>query len=175
MVNEHLDARARRVLSGTDDTGRSTIVLDGVSTSRIATPAFTISDIWVTEALPVPMSQGPASGEISIFPPPEGFHYRIVTFPPDKEWDIKAAYQESLAAMDGGDTYDGEAHIPGMHVHDTLDIVTVISGELYAVFEEGETLLTQGDSIIVRGVMHTWSNRSSVPCTISSLMMSATV
>jgi mannose-6-phosphate isomerase-like protein (cupin superfamily) len=175
MVGEHLKAQARRVVSGTDEDGRSTIVADGPTASRIATPAFTICDIWVTESLPVPMDQEPASGEISIFPPKDGFHYRVVTFPPDKEWDIKAAYQESLAAMDGADTYHGDADIPGMHVHDTVDIVTVVSGEIYAVFEKSETLLRPGDSVIVRGAMHTWSNRGDVPCTITSLMMSAAV
>jgi uncharacterized cupin superfamily protein len=63
-----------------------------------------------------------------------------------------------------------------MHVHDTVDIVTVVTvvtGELYAVFEEKETVLRPGDSIVVRGSKHTWSNRGAVPCTVTSLMMGA--
>lgn len=173
MVGEHLSAQARRVVSGASEDGRSTIIADGVTASRIATPAFTICDIWVTESLPVRMDQEAAWGEISIHPPKNGFHYRVVTFPPDKEWDLGADYQQSLAAMGGGDTYDGDADTPGMHVHETVDIVTVVAGELYAVFEEKETLLRPGDTIVVRGSMHTWSNRGDVPCTITSLMMSA--
>src|SRR5260370_12197234 len=106
MVGEHLNAQARRVVSGVNEDGRSTIVADGVTASRIATPAFTICDIWVTESLPVRMDQEAASGEISIHPPKNAFHYRIVTFPPGKEWDLSAGYQQSLLAMGGADTYD---------------------------------------------------------------------
>ncbi len=62
-----------------------------------------------------------------------------------------------------------------MHVHDTLDIVTVVSGELHIVLETGETLLRQGDSVIVRGVLHSWSNKTDKPVVLTSLMMSASV
>jgi hypothetical protein len=41
-------------------------------------------------------------------------------------------------------------------------------------FEEKEALLRPGDSIVVRGSMHTWSNRGDVPCAVTSLMMGAT-
>jgi uncharacterized cupin superfamily protein len=67
--------------------------------------------------------------------------------------------------MDGADAYHGDADIPGMHIHETVDIVTVVAGEPYAVFEERETLLRPGDTIVVRGSMHTWSNRGDVPFT----------
>ena len=60
-----------------------------------------------------------------------------------------------------------------MHVHPTVDLVTVISGEIFVVFESAETQLRPGDTAIIRGAMHAWSNRSDKPCTITSLMMAA--
>jgi hypothetical protein len=41
-AGEHLDAHARRVVSGFDENGKSTIASDGPTTKRVATPAFTV-------------------------------------------------------------------------------------------------------------------------------------
>jgi uncharacterized cupin superfamily protein len=50
----------------------------------------------------------------------------------------------------------------------------VISGEIYAVVECGETLLRPGDSFVQRGTKHTWRNRSDKPCTLAVLLLPAT-
>jgi mannose-6-phosphate isomerase-like protein (cupin superfamily) len=173
MAGEHYNAQARRVITGVDDNGRSTVTGDEVTPRRTTAPAFTVCDIWETPHLPVPMDLAAAEGEVSIYPPKTGFTFRVCTFPPDSEYDKEAAYKESLDALQGGDTFRGESTIPGMHVHDTLDIVTVVSGELHIVLETGETLLRQGDSVVVRGVLHSWSNKTSEPVVLTSLMMSA--
>ena len=46
MTREHLVAYARRVLTGLDDQGRSTIVSDAPAETRLATEAFTRNVIW---------------------------------------------------------------------------------------------------------------------------------
>ena len=86
-------------------------------------------------------------------------------FPPDSAWDPASQYRESLAAIQAGDAI-GEDDAPGMHVTDTLDIVTILSGELYVVLEDCETLLRPGDTVVQRGTKHTWSNRSEEPCVL---------
>jgi len=62
--------------------------------------------------------------------------------------------------------------VPGMHQTDSIDVVTVISGEIWAVVQTGETLLKAGDTIIQRGTRHAWRNRSDAPCTVSALHIS---
>ena len=173
LVGEHLEAQARRVVSGFDENGRSTIVSDANTTRRVAEPAFTVCDIWETQSLPVPMNQEPAEGDVTLLPPATGFTYRVTTFPPDTEWEPDS-FRDSLGNMDGEEAQDEVSGVPGMHVHQTVDIITVVSGEVYVVLEEAETRLTQGDTVILRGAMHAWSNRSDKPCTITSLMMAAT-
>jgi mannose-6-phosphate isomerase-like protein (cupin superfamily) len=175
MTGETLNFQARRVIAGVDERGRSTVVGDELTSRRVAAPAFTICDIWETQSLPIPMDTPAAVGEVSIYPPKAGFAFRVCTFPPDSEYDKKAAYEASLVALKGGDTFDAKSEIPGMHIHDTLDIVTVVSGELHIVLETGETLLRQGDSVILRGVMHSWSNKTDKPVILTSLMMGASV
>jgi mannose-6-phosphate isomerase-like protein (cupin superfamily) len=173
MAGEHYRAQARRVITGVDHNGRSTVTGDELTPRRATAPAFTICDIWETPHLPVPMDLAAAEGEVSIYPPKAGFAFRVCTFPPDSEYDKEASYKESLDALQGSDTFRSESALPGMHVHDTLDIVTVVSGELHIVLETGETLLRQGDSVIVRGVLHSWSNKTNEPVVLTSLMMSA--
>jgi hypothetical protein len=172
VAGEHLDAQARRVVSGFDESGKSTIVSDGPTTRRVATPAFTVCDVWETQSLPVPMAQGTAEGEVTLIPSETGFIYRVTTFPPDVEWNPQE-FSDSLDGMGGEGAEDKAAEKVGMHVHPTVDIITIISGEIFVVFENAEALLKQGDTAIIRGAMHAWSNRSDKPCTITSLMMGA--
>jgi len=51
--------------------------------------------------------------------------------------------------------------------------MTVLSGELWAITETGETLLRAGDTLVQRGTAHAWSNRTSEPATIVSVMIAA--
>jgi mannose-6-phosphate isomerase-like protein (cupin superfamily) len=167
MAGEHLKVFARRVVTGLDESGKSAIVEDGPTPVRVATPGFTVCDIWTVQDLPTPvLSEDGSAGEVLLDPPRGGFIYRITTFPPDSEWDAEAEYQASLEAMSGGEAQldDEETGVAGMHQTDTVDIVTIISGELIAVTETGETVLRPGDSLVQRGTVHTWRNRGDVPC-----------
>jgi mannose-6-phosphate isomerase-like protein (cupin superfamily) len=61
----------------------------------------------------------------------------------------------------------------GMHTTETIDVVTMLSGELYAVLEDTETLLRPGDTLIQRGTKHSWSNRTDKPAIFVATMMPA--
>jgi quercetin dioxygenase-like cupin family protein len=61
-----------------------------------------------------------------------------------------------------------------MHSTETVDIVTVISGQLHVVTETGETVLRAGDSVVQRGTPHAWSNRTDRTTTVVAIMMGAT-
>jgi hypothetical protein len=177
VAGEHLHVQARRVVTGLDDSGKSTIVSDDLTPVRVATAGFTVCDIWRVEKLPVnALAEDATTGEVLLDPPPSGFVYRVTTFPPDSEWDAAAEYGASLAAMGGADAEraDPGSGIAGLHQTDTVDIVTILSGELYAVTETGETLLKPGDSLVQHGTVHTWSNRGDKPCTKVALQIGAT-
>ncbi|MDT3444940.1 MULTISPECIES: cupin domain-containing protein [unclassified Pseudofrankia] len=141
---------------------------DGPTPVRVATPGFTVCDIWRVETLPTDvLNEDGTTGKVLLDPPQGGFVYRITTFPPDSEWDAVAEYRASLEAMSGAAAVDragSNGDVVGLHQTDTVDIVTIISGELYAVTETGETLLKPGDTLVQRGTVHTWSNRGDKPC-----------
>jgi mannose-6-phosphate isomerase-like protein (cupin superfamily) len=180
MAGEHLEARARRVLVGLDDSGRSTIISDADVETRLATPAFTRNVIWGADVVPTPvMADNAMTDAATIPPPPAGYYCDVSTFPPDSEWDYEGGYDAALAqagvgeadANGGASEHDASA-MPGMHQTDTIDIVTVISGEIWAVVETGETLVRAGDTVVQRGTWHAWRNRSQAPCTVMAVHIS---
>jgi hypothetical protein len=176
MAREHLRVQARRVVVGLDDSGKSTIVADAPTPVRVATPGFTVCDIWRVDSLPMQLPADDATtGEVLLDPPRSGFVYRVTTFPPDSEWDAATEWRASLQEMSGADALvDDPVEGPvGLHQTDTVDIVTIISGELIAITETSETVLRPGDSLVQNGTVHTWANRGDVPCMKVALQIGA--
>jgi quercetin dioxygenase-like cupin family protein len=60
-----------------------------------------------------------------------------------------------------------------MHKTSTVDYAIVLSGEIYALMDEGETLMKAGDVLVQRGTNHAWSNRSAEPCLVAFILVSA--
>jgi hypothetical protein len=68
---------------------------------------------------------------------------------------------------------DASRH-PAMHRTDTVDYALVLSGEVWALMDEGETLLRAGDTLVQRGTNHAWSNRGVQPSLVAFVLVSAT-
>jgi len=168
----HLTARARRIVVGLDALGRSTFVSDGPTETRVVTDAYTINQIWQAVVVPTPVMAENTLGDRVIIPvPPGGYNVDVTTFPPDSSWDYATGYAHALAEAGAGDSA-GVGDAPGMHMTDTIDIVTVISGEIWTQVETGETLMRPGDTLVLRGVKHAWRNRSDADCTIAAFHIS---
>lgn len=135
-------APLRRVVTGRDPQGRSTVLSDG--------PAETM--IWRTEVSPAGNSgSDDAGGGPFGFDIPEGGSLFIFgDLPPDG----------TLGDM-------------GMHATDTIDYVTVISGQVTLVTETAETLLRAGDVLVQRGVVHGWRNDGPDPCRLAVVLLKA--
>src|SRR3954447_4509396 len=105
MTGEHLRARARVVVAGLDEQGRSSIVSDGLTETRLATPAFTINQTWGVKSVPTHVQADNALGlEAVIPPPPQGFYHVLATFPPDSELDYEE-FASALAAAGAADSF----------------------------------------------------------------------
>ena len=142
----------RRVVTGHKD-GMATIIEDKQVESVMSNEAgFFISDPWATDSMPVNVEK--CAEKIEGFFPKlhkHGSLLRYTCIPPDSM--TKAHFPEK----------SGQPH-PLMHKTETLDYIIILSGELYLIMEDCETLLKPGDIVIQRATNHAWSNRSDQPC-----------
>jgi quercetin dioxygenase-like cupin family protein len=149
----------RRIVTGLRN-GKSIIEKDAiVSNVSEHFPGLIISDIWSTDTMPVKLEEEKAI-ENTAFPntPKNGSYFRYVQIPPDKDLGIEAP--------------EGQPH-PLMHQTDTLDYIVILSGEIWLIVDEGETLLQAGDIVVQRGTNHAWSNRSDLPCIQLAILLDA--
>jgi hypothetical protein len=166
--------QSRLIVTGVDDEGRSVFVSDALTSDRLVTDGYTRNLLWQALEVPTPVTAESGPGDAAVIPPPPaGYDYLVVSFAPDSSWDYEAGYARILAESGAADSVN-PADPPGMHTTDTIDIVTVISGEIYLLVEGGEKLLRRGDTIVQRGTKHAWQNRSHQPCVITALHVSAT-
>jgi hypothetical protein len=62
---------------------------------------------------------------------------------------------------------------PSMHKTDTLDCLTCVIGEIHPVADVDDVIMLPGDSVVIRGTTHAWSNRGQVPCLLVDRMVDA--
>src|SRR5215472_13303664 len=67
----------------------------------------------------------------------------------------------------------GNPRHPGFHKTSSVDYAIVLSGEIYALMDEGEVLLKAGDVLIQRGTNHAWSNRTDEPAYLAFVLIDA--
>ena len=112
-----------------------------------------------------------------IQPPADGGTIlRIIDFPPEPKdpESLRRGLHATFAGMYQDARHDkaGTTH-PGMHRTDTIDYAIVLEGEIYAVLDEGETLMRAGDVLIQRGTNHAWANRSDKTARIAFVLIDA--
>ena len=70
MTGEHREVQARRIVVGLDEEGRSTIVEDGPTGTRLETDAFTLNQIWQATSVPTPVTADNTLGDNAVIPVP---------------------------------------------------------------------------------------------------------
>lgn len=174
MGTQHSELQARRVVTGFDADGKSCFTSDENTPDRFVGPGNTKCDIWRVTDIPVAYADGPGlEGGVVTQPPPSGLVYRVVSFAPDSEWDQSLGYSDANGQLEGNVKTDQDEGAVGFHVTETIDIVTILSGEIFAIMETEETLLKAGDTLVQRGTKHTWSNRTNEVVTLQSIMIAA--
>lgn len=149
----------RRIVTGLRN-GKSIIEQDNIVTNISEHfPGLIISDIWSTDSNPAKLNEEKII-ENTAFPntPKNGSYFRYVQIPPDKDLGIETAQYQPH---------------PLMHQTNTLDYIVILSGEIYLIVDEEETLLKAGDIVIQRGTNHAWSNRSDFPCIQLAVLLDA--
>lgn len=168
----------RRIVTGIDASGRSRIVEDAPASSirTVAErPGYRAVNVWRTEETPVRIgAPDTTANHKGILPPKKGTILRIIDFPPEPR--NEGELRRQLDSTFGG-IYKDAAHDrrpgkhPGMHRTETVDYAIVLEGEIWAVMDEGETLMRAGDVLIQRGTNHAWANRSARTARIAFVLI----
>ncbi len=171
--------KLRRVVTGQRPDGTSYVQADGEPPSVFkfdALPGYSISELWVADDIPVELASTatePTGRAWKAEPPEGGLAWRIIERPPDS-----ASNGDGSDLIKATGTFDEkeserDSSKPDMHQVSTLDLITVLSGELWLLLDEEEVHLTAGDCLIGTGVRKAWRNRGSVPCVFSVIAVSA--
>lgn len=127
----------RRVVTGLNSEGKSTVIIDG-PIPRLN--AMSAALAWRTDAA---VADNSGSDDTAVpysidLLHAGGSNFATCTFPP------------------GAEAF--------MHATDTLDYLIVLSGQVTLVLEKGEAALGPGDFVVDRGVLHGWRNDGAEPC-----------
>ncbi len=167
----------RRVVTGHNADGRSIFVSDAATPHvfRRSPGSAIVMEMWETRATPADnRGNDDAIDRAFRLPPPKnGSKFRVVEYPPDSK-RVAALHGVSHDNRSEGYVRDlANKRHPGFHTTATIDYAIVLSGEIYALMDEGEVLLKAGDVLIQRGTSHAWSNRTEEPCCIAFVLIDA--
>ena len=165
--------RVRRVVTGHDAKGRSIFLTDGLAPNvkeMESMPGVALTDLWETATSPA-SNEGSADAvarPVKLEPPKAGTLLRIVEFPPDSQWRGRADAGRAFDSIGAGHAPDHSSDDPMRHKTNTVDYIIVLKGEIYALMDEGETLLKAGDILIsaapiIHGACAAMSPASSPP------------
>jgi hypothetical protein len=165
----------KRVVTGHDAEGRSRIVIDDQPAGIVLEKAggLVLTELWATTETPARLggSEDRARRSRRIEPDATGSVFRVIEYPPDSVRLARIEPEAHFAAMGAEAADPARRRHPGMHRTRTLDYAIVLSGEIWAVLDEGEVRLAAGDVLVQRGTSHAWSNRSDKPARIAFVLI----
>ena len=151
--------QVRRVVVANDSSGKSTATSDETLTAKAVGAGLDISgcELWVTDQMPVDNTESTTAeqekGSL------ERFHNLYVRN------GQGTAFRVTAIAPDAPTEF---------HRTETVDYDIVIQGELDLHLDGNQTLrLKAGDTVIVRGALHAWSNPGTEPALIAFVMVDA--
>ena len=170
----------RRVVTGHNAGGKSVFVMDGPAPHVYCrTPgSAVVTELWETRGTP---ADNRGNDEVTdrpfrLHPPKNGSVFRIIEYPPDSV-RLAALKKEEVMGDDGSGrhaaTDRGNPRHAGFHKTNSVDYAIVLSGEIYALMDEGEVLLKAGDVLVQRGTNHAWSNRTDAPAYLAFVLIDA--
>jgi mannose-6-phosphate isomerase-like protein (cupin superfamily) len=172
-------AKWKRYVVGADASGKSAVLMDEATNVQENPGFFYRATLWSTKEVPVdntiatdraldchtrePFPGGMLFRALEIFPDPE-----------DRQTHIAAVLQlHRRVGQKHAPTTEDLARHPSMHRTDTLDCFACVKGEIYLMTDVDEVLLRPGDTVVIRGTNHAWSNRSNEPCLLVGCMIDA--
>lgn len=169
----------RRLVTGHDKAGRSVFLHDGPAPGALpslASPKMISTLIWRTTTSPASYEgdedMAPAGFRVPTAPQQRGgTAFRVTDIPPDSELGDLSKVDISKQGVHV--SAEGRKRHVMFHTTDTVDYAIVLEGEIWAVLDDDERLMKQGDVLVQCGTGHAWSNRSDKPCRMAFILIDA--
>lgn len=171
--------QVNRVVIGVNDEKQSAVIYRDSPNYQEVPEIFWRSTLWATTELPVNNQiHGDRGADVTVREPQEnGLIFRALEFPsniPDIQKRTGALQElNKQVKQKYPPTATDLARDPSMHRTDTCDMFVVAYGEIHLMTDTDDTVLKPGDTAIVQGVNHAWSNKSDKPCMIIGVMVHA--
>jgi hypothetical protein len=172
-------AKWRRYVIGPNADNRSRVLSTETTMVKEDPGHYYRCEVWATAEAPVDntIAGDRALDSLTREPRPFGATFRMLELWPDNpDPDAQRRKVEKLHRDTGQKRMPSEADLqrhPSMHRTDTLDFICCVRGEVYLMTDLDEVLMRPGDSVVIRGVNHAWSNRSNEPVLLAVSMIDA--
>jgi len=108
------------------------------------------------------------------FPPAGGLRFTVFTVPPaepGRSDSLSADAERELERSLPGRAGHMESDQHGMHRTPTLDLICILSGQIWLQLDDDDVQLRQGDYVIQQGTRHAWRNRSDRPAVMAIVLI----
>jgi len=172
----------RRVVTGTDSSGRSVFLSDGeapCSHDFEFLPGQAQTRIWFTGGPPTTAApaDAPTSAHGPVVAGVGGASFVVVQYAPDSAVTHPAFDPERLGdelrsiAPDLAEVFEPD----GRHRTPSVDYGIVISGEIWLELDDGaQTRLLPGDTVVQIAARHAWRNKTDRPAVVAFVLTGAT-
>ena len=171
----------RRIITGHNKHGKSTITMDGPPARSIGEDVGGLFELWNTDGNDVNSSDDidRADEDIILSPPDGGTKFRYFQINPLPEGVPEEMMQEIAA-----DAFEkiGAAHHridtskhPAMHKTDTVDYIILLKGDITLILDEEEIDLKPFDVVVQRGTNHAWVNNGNDPALLIAVLVDSKI
>lgn len=150
------DVRYRRVVTNVKNKIESDKILD---ITVEYDDGHKITEIWTTNSSPNLEDKHHEKEEFSLSLAPGQTRFATCTIPPLSTLTSKQINENSSKY--------------GMHSTQTIDYIIVFDGEVELHLENETVLLKRGDTVVQRGAIHAWHNKTNTPAEIIAVMIGA--
>lgn len=169
----------KRYVVGPNADGKSALLMEEATNVQEDPGIFYRATLWSADEVPVDNSIDIDRGAdiTTRSPNPGGMLVRAVEIPPDnpdREYHVQQVQKlhKDVGHVQKPSATDLARH-PSMHCTDTLDCITCVIGEVYLITDLEELKMVPGDTVIIRGTNHGWSNKSDAPALLVGSMIDA--
>lgn len=142
-----MSAIPRRIVAGIGANGRAGVLSDSASRPLRDLGGVSLSELW---RIPHPPRHATDGGDA----PTEG-------------WQLWGEAIGALAWRVCRFTVGNQA----LHRTPSIDLITVLEGEIDLLLEDGAVRLRTGDHVVIQACLHGWQLVDGAPCTIAALMI----